>query len=197
MPERAQDTSQVHSAYTKPRDFHNVSRAVLRSEQAKRWTKRYRTEVAASSSSLLSTFVAVRTALLRTFRHADASQYPLDSVKTRLQAYASLSFQHVQDLTAPDITSVPSPTASAIHTRPRVFMDSGEVRIRRAEDVLMLILMAQASGRHSSASPSYAPYLSRYTKNQNTRSMTGYTRPRGALPWSLRTRRMPYLPCQL
>ncbi|RMZ66166.1 mitochondrial carrier [Pyrenophora seminiperda CCB06] len=60
----------------RPRDLTDVSRAVLRSEQAKRWTKRYRTEVAASSSSLLSTFAA----------------YPLDSVKTRLQAYKFNSF---------------------------------------------------------------------------------------------------------
>lgn len=45
---------------SRPRDLTDVSRAVLRSEQAKRWTKRYRTEVAASSSSLLSTFAAVR-----------------------------------------------------------------------------------------------------------------------------------------
>lgn len=57
-------------------DAIQVSRAVLRSEQAKRWTKSYRTEVAASSSSLLSTFVA----------------YPLDSVKTRMQAYKFHSF---------------------------------------------------------------------------------------------------------
>lgn len=41
-------------------DQHNVSKALLRSEHAKRWTKRYRTEVAASTSSLLSTFAAVR-----------------------------------------------------------------------------------------------------------------------------------------
>jgi len=59
-----------------PRNLNEVSRSVLRSEQAKRWTKKYRTEVAASSSSLLSTFVA----------------YPLDSVKTRLQAYKFNSF---------------------------------------------------------------------------------------------------------
>ena len=45
----------------RPRDLTDVSRAVLRSEQAKRWTKKYRTEIAASSSSLLSTFSAVRT----------------------------------------------------------------------------------------------------------------------------------------
>ncbi|CAN9439495.1 unnamed protein product [Alternaria alternata] len=60
----------------RPRNLTEVSRAVLRSEQAKRWTKKYRTEVAASSSSLLSTFAA----------------YPLDSVKTRLQAYKFNSF---------------------------------------------------------------------------------------------------------
>ncbi|KAF1970512.1 mitochondrial carrier [Bimuria novae-zelandiae CBS 107.79] len=76
MPERGTDRTDVPPSYTRPRDVQDVSRAVLRSEQAKRWTKRYRTEVAASSSSLLSTFVA----------------YPLDSVKTRLQAYQFKSF---------------------------------------------------------------------------------------------------------
>ncbi|KAL8967894.1 MAG: hypothetical protein Q9197_005173 [Variospora fuerteventurae] len=39
-------------------------------QQRKHWAKQYRTEIAASSSSLLSTFAA----------------YPLDSVKTRMQA---------------------------------------------------------------------------------------------------------------
>ncbi|KAF2690829.1 mitochondrial carrier [Lentithecium fluviatile CBS 122367] len=76
MPERGGDRTDISNAYGRPRDIQDVSRAVLRSEQAKRWTKRYRTEVAASSSSLLSTFVA----------------YPLDSVKTRLQAYKFNSF---------------------------------------------------------------------------------------------------------
>jgi solute carrier family 25 carnitine/acylcarnitine transporter 20/29 len=46
----------------RPRDLRDVSRKVLRSEQAKRWSKKYRTELAASSSSLLSTFAAVRIA---------------------------------------------------------------------------------------------------------------------------------------
>lgn len=49
----------------RPRDLTDISSAVLRSEQAKRWTKRYRTEVAASSSSLLSTFAAVRHPVLQ------------------------------------------------------------------------------------------------------------------------------------
>ncbi|KAI9678184.1 MAG: hypothetical protein M1817_006129 [Caeruleum heppii] len=43
-------------------------------DRPKRWMKQYRTEVAASVSSVLSTFVA----------------YPLDSVKTRMQAYVPL-----------------------------------------------------------------------------------------------------------
>lgn len=65
MPERGNDRGtidnidDINPVYRTPRDIHHVSRTVLRSEQAKRWTKRYRTEVAASSSSLLSTFVAV------------------------------------------------------------------------------------------------------------------------------------------
>ncbi|MCJ1255725.1 hypothetical protein MMC24_003542 [Lignoscripta atroalba] len=45
-------------------------------QQAKHWAKKYRTEIAASSSSVLSTFVA----------------YPLDSVKTRMQAYRFNNF---------------------------------------------------------------------------------------------------------
>src|ERR1700743_255021 len=53
-----------------------VSAWTLRSEQAKKWTKRYRTEVAASTSSRLSTLAA----------------YPLDSVKTRMQTYKFHSF---------------------------------------------------------------------------------------------------------
>ncbi|KAH7125435.1 mitochondrial carrier domain-containing protein [Dendryphion nanum] len=76
MPERRSGEGHADNATSRPRDMTEVSRTVLRSEQAKRWTKRYRTEVAASSSSLLSTFVA----------------YPLDSVKTRLQAYKFNSF---------------------------------------------------------------------------------------------------------
>ncbi|KAI9835591.1 MAG: hypothetical protein M1819_002042 [Sarea resinae] len=42
----------------------------------KRWSKHYRTEIAASTSSILSTFTA----------------YPLDSVKTRMQAYKFPTF---------------------------------------------------------------------------------------------------------
>ncbi|KAJ4986467.1 mitochondrial carrier protein [Stagonosporopsis vannaccii] len=76
MPEQEEGRQQLNAIASPPRDLTEVSRAVLRSEQAKRWTKRYRTEVAASSSSLLSTVVA----------------YPLDSVKTRLQAYKFNSF---------------------------------------------------------------------------------------------------------
>ncbi|KAF2461611.1 mitochondrial carrier domain-containing protein [Lineolata rhizophorae] len=60
-----------------------ASDVLLKTEQAKRWMKRYRTEVAASSSSLLSTFVA----------------YPLDSVKTRMQAYKFASFADCVQIT--------------------------------------------------------------------------------------------------
>jgi hypothetical protein len=45
---------------------HSVSK-----EEPRRWIKRYRTEVAASSASVLSTVTA----------------FPLDSVKTRMQTY--------------------------------------------------------------------------------------------------------------
>jgi len=72
MPEPNDD----RSAIPQQQGMLPISKAVLMSEQAKRWTKRYRTEVAASSSSLLSTLVA----------------YPLDSVKTRMQAYKFQSF---------------------------------------------------------------------------------------------------------
>ncbi|KAL8644211.1 MAG: hypothetical protein Q9210_007368, partial [Variospora velana] len=47
-------------------------------QQRKHWAKHYRTEIAASTSSLLSTYAA----------------YPLDSVKTRMQAYR---FNHFVD----------------------------------------------------------------------------------------------------
>lgn len=60
MPQHDDDTPNIQKIPNRPKDLTEVSRAVLRSEQAKRWTKKYRTEVAASSSSLLSTFVAVR-----------------------------------------------------------------------------------------------------------------------------------------
>jgi hypothetical protein len=93
MPERGDDSTNVSRTNGRPRDLHDVSRAVLRSEQARRWTKRYRTEVAASSSSLLSTFVAVSVLanqeLPGIYAASDSYQYPLDSVKTRLQAYAT------------------------------------------------------------------------------------------------------------
>jgi solute carrier family 25 carnitine/acylcarnitine transporter 20/29 len=59
MPQHEDAVPNVKKIANRPQDLTDVSRAVLRSEQAKRWTKRYRTEVAASSSSLLSTFVAV------------------------------------------------------------------------------------------------------------------------------------------
>lgn len=61
--------------------------------QQRRWVKRYRTEVAASLSSILSTFAAVRHSIIA---HgaviADLSQFPLDSVKTRMQTYKYDSF---------------------------------------------------------------------------------------------------------
>jgi solute carrier family 25 carnitine/acylcarnitine transporter 20/29 len=59
MPQHEEDVPNIQKIPNRPRDLTDVSRAVLRSEQAKKWTKRYRTEVAASSSSLLSTSVAV------------------------------------------------------------------------------------------------------------------------------------------
>jgi solute carrier family 25 carnitine/acylcarnitine transporter 20/29 len=59
MPQHDDETPNIKKIPNRPKDLTEVSRTVLRSEQAKRWTKKYRTEVAASSSSLLSTFVAV------------------------------------------------------------------------------------------------------------------------------------------
>ncbi|ORY09356.1 mitochondrial carrier domain-containing protein [Clohesyomyces aquaticus] len=77
MPERNHDRAAISTDRDRStQDIQRVSRKLIRGEQAKRWMKKYRTEVAASSSSLLSTFVA----------------YPLDSVKTRLQAYKFHSF---------------------------------------------------------------------------------------------------------
>lgn len=77
MPERGPDRTDASTANARPRHVQDVSRAVLRSEQAKRWTKRYRTEVAASSSSLLSTFVAVCPFAINHDLPADRSSTPL------------------------------------------------------------------------------------------------------------------------
>jgi hypothetical protein len=133
MPERGDENraEATKIANTKPRDLTQVSRTVLRSEQAKRWTKRYRTEVSASSSSLLSTFVAVsspiRHSLAMLCAATDTLQYPLDSVKTRLQAYVTPPTPAKPVLIASDTNSIPLPTAYAIPTEPRAFMASGEV----------------------------------------------------------------------
>ncbi|KAF1983038.1 mitochondrial carrier [Aulographum hederae CBS 113979] len=54
--------------------------ALLNNDQ-KRWMKKYRTEISACSSSLLSTVAA----------------YPLDSVKTRLQANSSYEYKSFRD----------------------------------------------------------------------------------------------------
>ncbi|KZF25517.1 mitochondrial carrier [Xylona heveae TC161] len=54
-----------------PRTLHVPYAPPPPTERPKRWVKHYRTEIAASTSSILSTF----------------SAYPLDSVKTRMQAY--------------------------------------------------------------------------------------------------------------
>lgn len=69
MPGQGDNHTDIIKVDPKPKDLTNVSRAVLRSEQAKRWTKRYRTEVAASSSSLLSTFVAVSVHVGGSYEH--------------------------------------------------------------------------------------------------------------------------------
>ncbi|KAL8712561.1 MAG: hypothetical protein Q9220_003092 [cf. Caloplaca sp. 1 TL-2023] len=58
-------------------------------QQRKHWAKQYRTEIAASSSSLLSTIAAVsrdHPVLQSIAMAANKSQYPLDSIKTRMQA---------------------------------------------------------------------------------------------------------------
>lgn len=65
-----------------------------RSKSQKRWVKRYRTEVAASVSSICSTFCAVRSAIiiLTTSHSLILLQFPLDSVKTRMQTYKYNNF---------------------------------------------------------------------------------------------------------
>ncbi|KAL8652852.1 MAG: hypothetical protein Q9226_004087 [Calogaya cf. arnoldii] len=65
---------------SKPQSSNMPKTAALipNTQRRKHWAKQYRTEIAASSSSLLSTFAA----------------YPLDSVKTRMQAYR---FKHFAD----------------------------------------------------------------------------------------------------
>ncbi|KAI4280847.1 MAG: hypothetical protein L6R38_004123 [Xanthoria sp. 2 TBL-2021] len=91
MPDLSKQDSHGEGPIQKPRAQPPIQSAaaalVPNSQRRKHWAKQYRTEIAASSSSLLSTFAA----------------YPLDSVKTRMQAYASIptavcsSFFHFAD----------------------------------------------------------------------------------------------------
>lgn len=61
--------------------------------EQKKLVKRYRTELAASMSSVLSTFVAVSgLCFLLPPVSTDPFQFPLDSVKTRMQTYKYDSF---------------------------------------------------------------------------------------------------------
>ena len=54
--------------------------------------KRYRTEIAASASSVLSTFATVSTRQCLIMAATNCWQFPLDSVKTRMQTYKFKSF---------------------------------------------------------------------------------------------------------
>ncbi|KAL8725522.1 MAG: hypothetical protein Q9166_007308 [cf. Caloplaca sp. 2 TL-2023] len=82
MPELHKPSSNADGSLpkttTQPSSMPKTSALVPSRRQRKHWAKQYRTEIAASSSSLLSTFAA----------------YPLDSVKTRMQAYR---FKHFAD----------------------------------------------------------------------------------------------------
>lgn len=66
-----------HEDESKARRIPSVAQLTSK-DQPQRWAKRYRTEIAASTSSVLSTFFA----------------FPLDSVKTRMQTY---QYQNVTD----------------------------------------------------------------------------------------------------
>ncbi|KAF2759486.1 mitochondrial carrier [Pseudovirgaria hyperparasitica] len=75
MPE-TRDDGQLPKPQSEKERAHQISRRLLLTHQGFKVAKEYRTEIAASSSSLLSTLAA----------------YPLDSVKTRMQAYKFSSF---------------------------------------------------------------------------------------------------------
>lgn len=91
MPElRSDGGNSPQKPAVQPPNIPIISPLLPNPQQRKHWAKQYRTEIAASSSSLLSTFAAVsansshgtdREPLLM------SNQYPLDSVKTRMQAY--------------------------------------------------------------------------------------------------------------
>ncbi|RMY62806.1 hypothetical protein D0863_10822 [Hortaea werneckii] len=72
---KAQDDQEkkkdAHSQPPKPKSGTNAIFQFHTSKEAKQWAKKYRTEIAASSSSVLSTFVA----------------FPLDFAKSRMQSY--------------------------------------------------------------------------------------------------------------
>ncbi|CAO1600686.1 hypothetical protein XANCAGTX0491_004369 [Xanthoria calcicola] len=81
MPDLPKQDSHGKGPIQTPRaqaPIHSAAALIPNSPRRKHWAKQYRTEIAASSSSLLSTFAA----------------YPLDSVKTRMQAYR---FKHFAD----------------------------------------------------------------------------------------------------
>ncbi|KAK4960776.1 hypothetical protein LTR66_012885 [Elasticomyces elasticus] len=82
MPKKDEDgnndmSTSTTSTTTPSRPKNSGLYALIPSKEAKRWMKRYRTEIAAGSSSVLSTFAA----------------FPLDFAKSRMQSY-SAGFVH-------------------------------------------------------------------------------------------------------
>lgn len=77
MPQLSSGSNNSNNATSATPPNKNPSAAVA-AEPPRLWVKRYRTEVSASSASVLSTITA----------------FPLDSVKTRLQTYPYNGFVH-------------------------------------------------------------------------------------------------------
>lgn len=178
MPQH-DETAHAQQIQRAPRDINHVSRAVLRSEQAKRWTKRYRTEVAASSSSLLSTFVAVCRkpihmciatdwrSIRSTLSRRDCRRKKLAKPAHIVLTSASYKFKSFSDC--------------VLHTYRTEGFHGFWRGMRDASAIFILLLTpAQVFGRLSQASLSSEPSPSRYTSAPNMPSTTGYTKPRGA-----------------
>ena len=165
-----------------------ISRAVLMSEQAKRWTKRYRTEVAASSSSLLSTLVAVRhmrdkkrirpgkanclsvSIGLCENANASVSINELSSIKFNAQLQSRYKFQSFTDCVRYTYKT------EGVHG----FWRGGFIILRCLRTFANSF--TQVSGHPWQALRWSGRYPFPSTRNRNTPTMIGFTRPLAAPP---------------
>lgn len=109
------------------------------SDDVKRWARRYRTELASMSSSVLSTFIAV--CLLGRLGHWPSCllmlpmltvlvQFPLDFAKTRMQSWVDID-NNLRTTAYPiPVTTLVSSQQSRMPTKLKACVASGEVCTR-------------------------------------------------------------------